>query len=361
MNNKLTYILTISIFFFHLCFVYTVSAEQGKKPQGNSDRWTVDIWKKEKACNGTTLFTDTTDMHNPRIVEVDMEGRVVWEYRLPDNLKPYYRGIDVERLSNGNTLFVCALRGVYEVNKEGDIIWSYKTSKISHDADRLPNGNTLYVFGMEDKITDAQVTEVDKYGHVVWKWSVSKHLDKFTYNPDHLVGGFTHTCAVQRLSNGNTLICLRNFNCLAEVTKQGDVIRIIGKGIIYYPHDPEILDSGDILVISQYPLLKNYASQPTPDESVFFYPVAQINSKTGEITWSFDPPNWKQENLTCDADRLPNGNTLILTPLQIIEVTPKEEIVWRLKVNAKKLGLNEVINGASRLHYLQKIQRITRN
>jgi hypothetical protein len=36
--------------------------------------------------------------------------------------------------------------------------------------------------------------------------------------------------------------------------------------------------------------------------------------------------------VTRDADRLPNGNTLIVERIKIFEVTPEGEIVWRLNV-----------------------------
>lgn len=401
---KIKPICILIISFIQLCFIYTVNAQQDKKQfmcldtdrdgqiseselpnsedgfnkldknadgflsmrkvmpssrqkqQKNDTKWTVDIWKKGKACNGTTLFGDKMDPSNPGFVEVDMEGKVIWEYRLPVKLKEYIvPGMDVERLPNGNTLFVCPRSGVYEVNKEGNIVWSHRDNKISHDADRLPNGNTIYVFGALDKKRDAQVTEVDKDGRVVWEWHVNEHLDELTYNPHHLVGGLTHTDAVTRLPNGNTLISLRNFNCLVEVNKKGDITKTIGKGIIYYPHDPELLCNGDILVTSQYPLFLEDSNYPgKEDKSVFFYPVLQFNPETSEISWLFNLDNWKDENLTCDADRLPNGNTLILTLKQIVEVTPENEIVWRLRAN-------ESIKKRPRWHSFEKMQRIVQD
>ncbi len=355
---KIKSICILIISFIQLGFIYTVSAQQDKKQQKNDTKWTVDIWKKGKACNGTTLFADKISQDNPGIVEVDMEGKIIWEYRLPDELKEYIvPGMDVKRLPNGNTLFVCPRSGVYEVNKAGNIVWSHKDNKISHDADRLPNGNTIYVFGADDQKQDAQVTEINKDGHVVWEWHVNEHLDELTYNPLHLVGGFTHANAVTRLPNGNTLITLRNFNCLVEVNKKGDIVKTIRKDIISSPHDPELLCNGDILVACQ----PSHTTKQTPipvnefkNGRPMFYPVLQFNPETTEINWLLTLDNLETRGIVTDADRLPNGNTLLLTTLQIIEVTPKKEIVWRLKVNKDAVKIR-------RWRSLEKIQRVVRN
>ena len=56
----------------------------------------------------------------------------------------------------------------------------------------------------------------------------------------------------------------------------------------------------------------------------------ELDSKTGKIVWRFACGRgiWRVR----DADRLPNGNTLITDATKIAEVTPEREIVWLLKV-----------------------------
>lgn len=251
-----------------------------------------------------------------------MLGEIVWQYLLPDNLKQYTNpGFDVELLPNNNILFVLPENGVYEMEHSGKIVWSYLTPKIDHDADRLPNGNTIFVFGGNDQKSDPQVTEVNSKGEIVWTWYARDYFDKAPYK-DINNEGWTHTNAVTRLPNGNTLVSLRNFNLVAEVDPEGQVVRTIGEGIFDDQHDPEMLPNGDILAANHNELPQD---QGKPQKAI------EIDPATGNITWQCPvpvPAAWPLR----DANRLPNGNTLITGTTQIIEVTPQNEIVWRLEL-----------------------------
>jgi hypothetical protein len=272
----------------------------------------VDIYRPEKAFNGTTLFADNHNPNRPRIIEVNMRGEIVWEYVVPDHLKHYNNpGFDVEWLPNNNILFVLPRYGVFEIDRNGKVVWSYLDTKVSHDVDRLPNGNTLVVWGGRDEIGDAQVKEINKAGKIVWAWYAKDHFFKLPYK-DIYDQGWTHTNAVTRLPNGNTLISPRNFNFLIEVDPQGVVVRTIGEGLLRYQHDPEVLPNGNILLVNH--------RRPNS--------VIEIDLN-GKIVWQYimsDPNTWPVR----DADRLPNGNTLITGTTKIVEVTPDGEELWQL-------------------------------
>ncbi len=273
----------------------------------------VDIYNPDKAWNGTTLLADNHKRGEPRIVELNMKGEIIWEYVLPSHLRRYTNpGFDVELLPSNNVLFVLPGKGIYEINRKGKVVWSHLDKKVSHDADRLPSGNTLYVFGNEDKKGDPQVKEVNSSGKIVWSWYAKDQFDKSPYK-DLYDQGWTHTNAVTRLENGNTLISPRNFNALVEVDPQGRVTKIIGEDYLKGQHDPEILPNGNILV----------ANHVKPHE------IIEIDSKTGEIIWRFAILNRKMWPVR-DANRLPNGNTLITGTTRLIEITSDREVVWRL-------------------------------
>jgi hypothetical protein len=281
----------------------------------------VDVYHSDRAWAGTTLLPDNHNIERPRIIEVNMLGEVIWEYVLPGNLKQYTNpGFDVEPLPNNNILFVLPGKGVYEIDRDGDIVWSYLDSKVSHDADRLPNGNTLVVFGNEDQISDAQVKEVNPKGGIVWAWYARDHFNKAPYK-DIYDQGWTHTNAVLRMQNGNTLISPRNFNFLVEVDPQGAVVRTIGEGILKKQHDPEILPNGNILL----------ANHRKPHSAV------EIDSKTGRIVWQYAMPERSTWPVR-DANRLPNGNTLITGATKIVEVTPEGEVAWQLILKGVTIG-----------------------
>ena len=282
-------------------------------PEGKTDSHIeVQIYDPEKAYNGTTLLTDR--YKTPRVIEVDMQGRVIWEYVLPLHLRGYINpGFDAELLTNGNILIVLPRKGIIEIDREGRTVWEHNDPKISHDADRLPNGNSIYVFGDHDEINDAQVKEVNPKGDIVWNWQAKDHFNKSPFS-DISNQGWTHTNAVIRLKNGNTLISPRNFNLLVEVDPNGKPVRFIGKNFLRHPHDPVVLDNGNILVVNQQ----------RPHRSI------EIDNKTGKVIWEY-PEFDRMNSPVRDVDRLPNGNTIITGTRRIVEVTPDGNVVWELR------------------------------
>ncbi|MBU2054392.1 MAG: aryl-sulfate sulfotransferase [Proteobacteria bacterium] len=285
-----------------------------KEPVTDPDIY-VDIYNPDKAWQGTTLLADNHRLERSRIIELNMQGQIVWEYDLPEYLKQYTNpGFDVKRLPNNNILFVLPLNGVYEISRSGDIVWSYMDSKVSHDADRLPNGNTLVVFGGGDRMNDPQVKEINSKGEIVWAWYARDHFNKPPYK-DIYDEGWTHTNAVSRLPNDNTLISLRNFNFVVEVDPRGAVVRTIGEGIFHRQHDPVMLPHGNILV----------ANHQKPHRAI------EVDLNTGKIVWQ-SPGFERDATPVRDANRLPNGNTLVTGTTKIIEFTAEGEIVWQLKL-----------------------------
>lgn len=281
----------------------------------------VDIYDKEKAYNGTTLLDDH---YNNRFIEVNMLGEIIWEYKIPEGMTDAENGaFDAELLDNGNILLNVLGSGVHEIDRDGNIVWSYFVEKVSHDADRLSNGNTLFNFGMNDMKKDANVIEVDLEGNIVWQWFAR---DAYGIDPefaDSSEGGWAHTNAVQRLDDGTTLVSLRNFNMTVIVDEEGKVVKEyryddFGKS---YPHEPEMLDNGNLLVCLQ-------AESP--------YQVAEFDPEQ-KMVWTYADPVLRT---TRDCNRLPNGNTLIVSvdtsvprgESVIFEVTPEGEIVWELRM-----------------------------
>lgn len=294
---------------------------------------TVDIYDSASACIGTTILPDNHNLSRPRIIEVNMLGEILWQYVIPQNLIQFTNpGFDVEPLPNDNILFVLPRNGVYEIDRSGNIVWSYLTAQISHDADRLPNGNTLFAFGAMDTVNDAQVKEINPRGEIVWSWHAKDYFNKAPYNSIS-AEGWTHTNAVSRLSNGNTLISLRNFNFVVEVNTTGAIVRTIGEGILTQNHDPAVLASGNILV----------ADHCEPQR------VIELDAQ-GQIVWQFSVP----KQLVRDANRLANGNTLITGSSALIEVTKQGKIVWQLKLTTP---ITDKTEGATRGFY--KAERIS--
>lgn len=145
--------------------VASVSATPTLMPRGTVDPdLQIDVYETDLVWAGTTLLTENHNPERRRIIEVNMLGEIIWEYVVPE------RGFtDAELLSNNNILYTVGGKGVYEIDRNGKIVWSYLTSRVDHDADRLPNGNTIFVCADDKKKSDAQVTEVNPKGEIVWQ------------------------------------------------------------------------------------------------------------------------------------------------------------------------------------------------
>ncbi len=165
-------------------------------------------------------------------------------------------------------------------------------------------------------------------GEIVWAWYAKDHFYESPYK-DIYDQGWTHTNAVTRLSNGNTLISLRNFNFVVEVDPQGTVVKTIGEGIFHHQHDPEVLHDGKILL----------ANHGRPERAV------EVDPKTGKIVWQ--SAGFELGAIPVrDANRLPNGNTLITGSTKIVEVTAEGKIVWQLTLKGTTLaGLDASARG----------------
>jgi outer membrane protein assembly factor BamB len=295
----------------------TVNVTTSIIPVGKVDSdFHIDIFKPELICAGTTLFPDNHIHGAPRIVEVNLLGEIIWEYTITKGQGRYTNpGLDAELLPGDTILYLLPRYGIFEIDRDGNTIWSYPDKKVSHDADRLANGNTLFVFGANDGINDTQVKEVNPEGQIVWSWQAKDYFNKPPYK-DIYGDGWLHTNAVTRLPNGNTLLSPRNFDFVIELGPDGSVIRTIGEGIFSKQHDPEVQPNGNILA----------ASHNLPQR------VIELDSETGDIVWQFTLPDRSMWPIR-DADRLPNGNTLITGTTRILEVTGDGEIVWQLTLS----------------------------
>ena len=233
---------------------------------------------------GFTLIADYSDN---RIVEVDEQGRVVFE------MQEVYGAWDAECLDNGNLLITeFSVSRVQEVDRKGKQIWVFEDLKNPYDADRLPNGNTL----IADTFA-SRVIEVNKEGKVVWTYA--KEIRPFDCD---------------RLPNGNTLIADVLKDRVIEVSPAGEVVWE-AKGLPN-AHDADRLPNGNTLVT-----LRNKGA------------VVEVD-RDGKVVWELTGLSSPS-----DADRLPNGNTIVAENTRVREFDRrgnevwKKEMTWAVEVN----------------------------
>lgn len=290
------------------------STEQQTDDSSLDTGFRVSIHNSDKAYQGNTFFV--YKYVNPDILyEVDMEGDVVWKLELPDSMGT--NQTEAELLPDNTILLVNQSVGLYKIDRNGNILWRHPDPKVSHDADLLDNSNILYVYGMGDAKGDTIVKEITPQGQRIWGWDASKYFDYSPYREiDPIEGqGWAHTNAVSRLSNGNTLISIRNFNMIVIVDNSGTPVETI-TNIISSPHDPMMLDNGNILVAHQ-----------TRD----YHAAVELDLQTNDFIWEYGFTS-KDDFPVRDANLLPNGNILITTAKRLVEVTQDKEIVWQLEL-----------------------------
>ena len=292
---------------------------------------------------GNTLISVQDYKFDGRLIEVSPEGEVVWEYE-PDNSRVF----DGEQLANGNVLVSvatklpaedcpdeqleigsdsCVHNRVLELNQDKDVVWkhtwydAYVTHHEVHDADRLANGETVII-----DMGNNRVFTVDKNENVTWEWDAEKHLGEGSafdqeYTSPEKEGpesDWTHMNDVDQLANGNFQLSIRNFDVLIEVNPETDeIVDVVGKpgdhDLMKEQHNPHRLEQWGTVVVAD-----------SENDR-----IVEIDVQSEEIIWQYggnDLVHWPR-----DADRLPNGNTLITDSFneRVIEVNPEGEIVWQ--------------------------------
>lgn len=302
---------------------------------------------------GTTLFGLSYPVNAQRILEVDSEGDEIWSYTLPPEIFTKEGALgpsvltDVQPLPGGNVLFTVFPGGVYEIDRDGVIVWYHLDEAASHDSDRLPNGNTLIARTWAGK-GEKQIVELDPEGNEVWAWS---GLDK--YGEDPLFAGLSdegdawmHITSVERTIDGDTRACIRNFNLLVTITPEGQV---------RYPFQLQAMPNATVAqttgaIVGERP----HAAEWLGDKHFLFAtrrPHKVVEVENGKVVWKFAHPDVTGVR---DIDRLPGGNTLITAKDRIVEVDPKGNLLWQWTLPNppdKSLSWNE-------LHPLMSVVRV---
>jgi hypothetical protein len=307
---------------------------------------------KSKASPGYTLFSPITG--KGEVYLIDLEGTVVHQWNLPyppgaygyllPNGNLFYNGKTTENVNEVPWWFKGGV--ILEVDPQGKIVWEHRNPGHHHDARRLRNGNNIILAlekipgelaakvqggipGTElngEMFADV-IYEVTPQGETIWTWHAFEHLDPAT---DVLTANdkreeWSHANTVGELADGNILLSFRNLSTVLIVDRNTDkIIWRVGSEVLSHQHYPNELDNGNILVFDN----GTYRSKL----ALNFSRVLEINRQTKEIVWQYtDTPlhNFFSPYIS-GAQRLPNGNTLITEGNygRLFEVTSDKEIVW---------------------------------
>ena len=235
--NKVMYLKSIII-----GLVYISSVMLHSLAYANDKVGTLSSISDVALPNGLVAYIDPVE---GAIYEVNMNGVVTWKYKIPSKIKnrgSLRHGADIEWLKdNDHFLFVVPKAGIYEVNRQKEIVWFYETRLVSHDADRLPNGNTIFVNAW-DRPGDKQVVEITPEGKMVFEWKIAD----IGLACSDKTADCTHINAVQKFADGSFLVSLRDLNEVVLIDKNLEVIeRYQGIRLV---HDPLFMDDQIIAV-----------------------------------------------------------------------------------------------------------------
>lgn len=230
---------------------------------------------------------------------------------------------DVDPLSNGNLLVTATepeKTVIYEFNpRTQEQVWVERFDiKDTHDVD-LINADQLLIANMRAGEDDRIFIYDRLVRAVVWEWQFADH-----YNQRVGACGedWTRVNDIDKIDQGRYLVSPRNFDQVIVVNGSTNEIEMqLGSDnnhdVLFEQHNPQYLESKNgtptILVAdSENDRVVEYTKEG--DEWTRTWTLGGH----GEFSWPRD------------ADRLPNGNTLVVDSLnhRVVEVTPTGEIVW---------------------------------
>ena len=193
---------------------------------------------------------------------------------------------------------------------------TFEVPKDTHDIDRLSDGT----YAIADKEHDAVTVYDPRTNETTWEFDFDARYPASDGGPPK---DYTHLNDVDPLKNETQfLVSPRNFDRVMLINRSDkSVVWTLGEEdnyeILDEQHNPELLshDPATVLVAD------------SENDRIIEY---QRSGTTWSPVWAYnDELKWPR-----DADRFPNGNTLITDTLndRVIEVTPSREVVWEYNI-----------------------------
>lgn len=311
----------------------------------------VTHYVQSNAYNGYTLFTP---LGSTRPLLIDMQGRVVHQWKMP--YSPALYGV---LLDNGDLLYggyiekgpLATSKGaggeLFEVDWNGNLVWNYKDPYLHHSFYRMSNGNTMVLRWVEvPKDIAVKVKggipgtekdgimwgdsfqEISPSGKVVWEWLAYDHLDleKDIICPLCPRSQWTEANSFTILPNGDLLTSFARTNTICIINKATREIkwRWGSGGELAHQNDVTILENGNVLLFDNGTHCISF--------SLGYSRVLEINPATNKMVWEYKDDPWMAfySAYMSSCQRLPNDNTLICEAQtgRIFEVMKSGRIVW---------------------------------
>jgi len=308
-------------------------------------------------ANGSTLvavqgfhFEGKGNPKKPsRLLSFNETGGLVWEYNISNRTGFWF--YDADPLVNRNILTVSTIYEngigktlVYELDPETkQRIWKVKFNiSDTHDVD-LINDDQLLVANMREGTDDRLFIYDLEQEKIVWEWYFSSHYPRSMDGGVPKDNDWTHVNDVDKIGPGTYMASIRNFDQVIVVNRTtGAITHQLGADenydILQEQHNPAYLETKDgqpVMLVAD-----------SENNRVVEYTC--LERVDGECQWN---RTWElgtgQFNWPRDANRLPNGNTLITDSRnqRVIEVTPTGRIVWEAYAPWAPFSAERVVHG----------------
>lgn len=209
-----------------------------------------------------------------------------------------------------------------------------------HDVDRLSRTS----FVVADMENDEVFIFNSTTGNVRWKWSLQQYLPLSTGG--EFPSDWAHLNDVETLDDGRIMVSLRNQDQVVFVDREHGVIDSLTLGsdgdhaTLFEQHNPDYIPAnhgGPAVLVAD-----------SENNRIVEYHRTASGEWAMDWSWSDGRLQWPR-----DADRLPDGHTLITDSAggRLLEVNESGAIVWRASVpnayEAERLGTGDESDGGS--------------
>ncbi len=289
---------------------------------------------------------------------VDQEGNIVWLHFRDGGLN------DLRLLPNGNLLYdtgnPIAGGGIAEIASiDGEVVWQSPEGGVHHEASPMPNGNIMALVndtlvtegeGGEELIWQGnRLVEWDyETKEIVWEWSEFENYSLLDFDEfEGPAGDWTHSNSVFYNPDDNSVyLSARNLSRVTRIDYDtGEIVYNMGfdmpsgetdfgDNLFSYQHAPELQPNGN-MVLYDNGNRRDHEEVIPPNGTSKAIELAFTYDEFGipvdaEIVWEWTCPTYNQA--LGDADRLPNGNTLVTCGVEgvVYEVSPAGEVQWSI-------------------------------
>jgi hypothetical protein len=246
--------------------------------------------------------------------------------------------------------------GAYVDSEYSFPVASQSNSEV-HDAEPLPGGGVVFADMDRERIV------VVRNGSVAWQWSARDHYEA---PPDPTTTDWLHLNDVDVIEPGRYLVSVRNANQLLVVERGAGVTQVINEDENdaddgnCREHNGLVDADGDGDVRCGDPTVLDHQHNPQWLSADAILVADSGNNRVVELhrtadgdwepAWALTRANGVDLAWPRDADRLPNGNTLVTDTLnrRVVEVDEDGEVVWsvrlgRVPYEAERLPAGETV------------------